>query len=91
MKKRIEIEFDGKDNEGFSEKQILDLNRVLTKAIYAIHEFSNPKKVTVDGNVFWLRGSESRISTDRDCAESKRYPVHHEEPVVMSVPSRLNR
>lgn len=88
MKKRIEIEFDGPD---FTDKQMAELNKALTHAIYSISNFSNPKKVTVDGNVFWLRGSESNNSADRDCAESKRYPVHHEEHVVISVPSRMKR
>ena len=40
MKKRIEIEFDGAD---FTDKQIAELNKVLTRAIYNISNFSNPK------------------------------------------------
>lgn len=82
MKKRIEIEFDGAD---FTHKQVDELNKVLTRAIYAIRNFSNPKKVTVDGNVFWLRTKPHSASK----IEGK-YPVHHEKPIVMNV-SRWNK
>lgn len=78
MKKRIEIEFDGAD---FTDKQIAELNKVLTRAIYNISNFSNPKKVTVDGNVFWLRTKPPVVGK----IEGK-YPLHHEEHIVMSVP-----
>lgn len=82
MKKKIEIEFDGADNGGFTDLQVLELNKILTRAIHQIHEFSNPKKVTVDGNVFWLRGG----ATEPKVAK-KTYPVHHEEHIVMQRPS----
>ena len=84
MKKRIEIEFDGADIDGFTDKQIDELNKILIRAIHQIHEFSNPKKVTVDGNVFWLRGGTIDSNTTK-CS----YPVHHEEHVVMTTPSRV--
>jgi len=82
MKKKIEIEFDGAD---FTEKQMAELNKALTRAIYSISNFSNPKKVTVDGNVFWLRTKPPFVGK----IEGK-YPVHHEEHIVMNVP-RWNR
>ena len=84
MKKRIEIEFDGADKDFLTEKQIDELNKVLTRAIHQIHEFSNPKKVTVDGNVFWLRGGTVDTNSDK-----REYPVHHEDHIVMTTPSRL--
>ena len=86
MKKRIEIEFDGADRDRFSEKQINELSRILTRAIHQIHEFSNPKKVTVDGNVFWLRGG----TVERNVAK-KTYPVHHEDHIIMKTPSRMKK
>lgn len=85
MKKRIEIEFDGIDAKGFTDKQINELNRVLMRAIHQIHEFANPKKVSIDGNVFWLRTSLPSQET------KSSYPVHHEEHIVMTTPSRLRK
>jgi hypothetical protein len=86
MKKRIEIEFDGADRDGLTDVQVLELNKILTRAIHQIHEFSNPKKVTVDGNVFWLRGGapEQKVA-------KKTYPVHHEEHIVMQRPTFKKR
>jgi hypothetical protein len=82
MKKRIEIEFDCAE---FTDKQMDELNKALTRAIYSISNFSNPKKVTVDGNVFWLRTKAPSVGK----IEGK-YPVHHEEHIVMNIP-RWNR
>lgn len=86
MKKKIEIEFDGADRDGFTDLQVLELNKILTRAIHQIHEFSNPKKVTVDGNVFWLRGCAPEPKVDK-----KTYPVHHEEHIVMQRPTFKKR
>lgn len=54
MKKKIEIEF---EEQKFSTSQGLGLNSVLTSAIDAIATkcLLHPKKVTVDGNVAWLK------------------------------------
>ena len=83
MKKKIEIEFDG---DNFTDKQIDELNKALTRAIYSISNFSNPKKVTVDGNVFWLRTkAHSEVKIEG------KYPVHHEEHIVMTTPSRMKK
>ena len=86
MKKKIEIEFDGADRDGFTDLQVLELNKILTRAIHQIHEFSNPKKVTVDGNVFWLRGGAPELMVAK-----KTYPVHHEEHIVMQRPTFKKR
>jgi hypothetical protein len=86
MKKRIEIEFDGADRDGLTDVQVLELNKILTRAIHQIHEFSNPKKVTVDGNVFWLRGGAPEPKVAK-----KTYPVHHEETIVMQRPTFKKR
>jgi hypothetical protein len=86
MKKKIEIEFDGADRDGFTELQVMELNKILTRAIHQIHEFSNPKKVTVDGNVFWLRGGAPEPKVAK-----KTYPVHHEEHIVMQRPTFKKR
>jgi hypothetical protein len=86
MKKRIEIEFDGADRDGLTDVQVLELNKLLTRAIHQIHEFSNPKKVTVDGNVFWLRGGAPEPKVAK-----KTYPVHHEETIVMQRPTFKKR
>jgi hypothetical protein len=86
MKKRIEIEFDGADRDGLTDVQVLELNKILTRAIHQIHEFANPKKVTVDGNVFWLRGGAPEPKVAK-----KTYPVHHEEHIVMQRPTFKKR
>lgn len=90
MKKKIEIEFDGVDSNGFSDNQLSELNRVLTRAIYDIHNFSNPRKVTVDGNLFWIRTSGSG-DVKTDSKSETKYPVHHEEHIVMTTPSRMKK
>ena len=86
MKKKIEIEFDGIDCDGFTDRQITELNRVLTRAIYDIHNFSNPRKVTVDGNVFWLR-TKGNLNIKKE----SKYPLHPEDHIVMKIPSRAKK
>lgn len=50
MKKKIEIEFDNEDRNGFTEVQVDEMNKT-------------PKAIA-----------------------AKKYPVHHEDPIVMSRP-----
>lgn len=82
MKKKIEIEFDGEDKSGFNDVQLEELNKLLMSSILSMMEWSNPKKVTIDGNVFWLR-TENKPTVK---PAHKKYPVHEQSPIVMSRP-----
>lgn len=84
MKKRIEIEFDGEDKNGFTEPQMEELNKLMMTYILQMLEWSSPKKVTIDGNVFWLRSDEKPKATAK-----KKYPVHHEDPIVLNPPKLI--
>lgn len=86
MKKKIEIEFDNEDRNGFTEVQIEELNKLMLTCILGMQEWSSPKKVTIDGNVFWLR-TENKLPK---AVAGKKYPVHHEDPIVMKRPKLTN-
>lgn len=81
MKKKIEIEFDGEDKNGFTEYQIDSLNTLLMNTILEMFKWSTPKKVTIDGNVFWLR-----TENDAKAPIAKKYPLHHEELILLNRP-----
>lgn len=81
MKKKIEIEFDGEDEKGFTDSQLDSLNTLLMNTILEMFKWSPPKKVTIDGNVFWLRGENKAKAPT-----AKKYPVHHEDPIVLNRP-----
>ena len=52
MKKKIESEFEDKELDEGTEYV---LNLILDKAIHYIQTRARIKKVSVDGNVYWLR------------------------------------
>lgn len=81
MKKKIEIEFDGEDKNGFTDSQLDSLNTLLMNTILEMFKWSSPKKVTIDGNVFWLR-TENKTKAPT----AKKYPLHHEDPIVINHP-----
>ena len=58
MKKKIEMEFSGVDT--LSAVDEWTMNRILDDAITKVFKdcSASLKKVTVDGNVYWLRPSE---------------------------------
>lgn len=56
MVKKINIEFDGTDKNGLTELQEEELNKILSAAIVNMDKHASVKKVTVDNNVFYLRG-----------------------------------
>ena len=56
MVKKISIEFDGTDKNGLTELQEDELNKILSAAIAKMEKHASVKKVTVDNNVFYLRG-----------------------------------
>lgn len=58
MIKKINIEFDGPDKDGLNETQLNELNEVLDRAIAGISSVASVKKVTVDGNVYYLRPTD---------------------------------
>lgn len=82
MKKKIEIEFDNEDRNGFTEVQLEEMNKLMLTYILRMQEWSSPKKVTIDGNVFWIRTENKTPKV----AAGKKYPVHHEDPIVMNRP-----
>lgn len=67
MIKKIQIEFDGPDKDGLNDMQVQELNAALDSAIDRMLDYASVKKVTVDGNVYYLRntnGTEDTAETD---------------------------
>ena len=56
MVKKISVEFDGADKDGLTDIQEVELNKILSAAIAKMNKHASVKKVTVDNNVFFLRG-----------------------------------
>ena len=61
--KTIQIEFDGPDKDGLNDMQVQELNEVLDRAIDRMLDYASVKKVTVDGNVYYLRSTNGREET----------------------------
>lgn len=79
MKKKIEIDFEDK----ITNEIVLDaIERALRQAVETVAKWTNIRKVTVDGNVFWLPDPLVQAK----CPVKKEYPVHHEKPIVHRVP-----
>ncbi len=55
MKKKIEIEFSEKELDEVASQ---NLEGILYKVIYDVAVYADVKKVSIDGNVFWLKGKE---------------------------------
>lgn len=55
MKKKIEIEFSEKE---LGEVASQNLEGILYKVIYDVAVYADVKKVSIDGNVFWLKDKE---------------------------------
>ena len=55
MKKKIEIEFSEKELDEVASQ---NLEAILYKVIYDIAVYADVKKVSIDGNVFWLKDKE---------------------------------
>lgn len=60
IKKKIEIEFDEHPESIVQEQAIGYLDGILDMAITTISKEFNVKKVTVDGNVYYLRTEEKK-------------------------------
>lgn len=83
MKKKIEIEFEDK----ITNEIVLDaIERALRQAVETVAKWTNVRKVTVDGNVFWLPDPLVPYIGRAVKEEKKEYPVHHEKPIVHRVP-----
>jgi hypothetical protein len=84
MKKRIEIDFE----DEITNDLVLDvIERAMRQAVEAVAECAKIRKVTVDGNVFWLPDPLDKDEKGPAKKEAKReYPLHHETPVVHRVP-----
>lgn len=79
MKKKIEIDFEDK----ITNEIVLDaIERTLRQAVEMVAKWTNIRKVTVDGNVFWL--PDPLVQSKGPV--KKEYPVHHEKPIVHRVP-----
>lgn len=63
MIKKIQIEFDGPDKDGLNDMQVQELNAVLDRAIDGMLDYASVKKVTVDGNVYYLRTENGTAET----------------------------
>ena len=63
MIKKINIEFDGPDKDGLNDIQTQELNAVLDRAIDGMLDYASIKKVTVDGNVYYLRRENGTAET----------------------------
>lgn len=84
MKKKIEIDF---ENEITNEIVLDAIERALRQAVETVAEWTNIRKVTVDGNVFWLPDPLDKGEKGPAKKEVKKeYPLHHETPVVHRVP-----
>lgn len=80
MKKRIEIDFE----DEITNDLVLDvIERAMRKAVEAVAECAKIRKVTVDGNVFWLPDQQAK---EQNATAKKEYPLHHEAPVVHRAP-----
>ena len=55
MKKKIEIEFSEKELDEVASQ---NLEGILYKVIYDVAVYADVKKVSIDGNVFWLKDKE---------------------------------
>jgi hypothetical protein len=55
MKKKIEIEFTEKELDNVASE---NLEAILYKTIIDIKDYADVKKVSIDGNVFWLKEKE---------------------------------
>ena len=55
MKKKIEIEFTEKELDDVA---TTNLEAILYKVIYDVAVYADVKKVSIDGNVFWLKEKE---------------------------------
>lgn len=55
MKKKIEIEFSEKELDEVASQ---NLEGILYKVIYDVAMYADVKKVSIDGNVFWLKDKE---------------------------------
>ena len=55
MKKKIEIEFTEKELDNVASE---NLDAILYKTILDIKVYADVKKVSIDGNVFWLKEKE---------------------------------
>lgn len=55
MKKKIEIEFTEKELDNVAAQ---NLEAILYKTIIDIKDYADVKKVSIDGNVFWLKEKE---------------------------------
>lgn len=55
MKKKIEIEFTEKELDNVASE---NLEAILYKTILDIKVYADVKKVSIDGNVFWLKEKE---------------------------------
>lgn len=88
MKKKIEIDFDGE----ITNELVLDvIERALRQAVEAVAECAKIRKVTVDGNVFWLPDHPVKEQNGQSKTELKKeYPLHHETPVVHRAPGLWN-
>ena len=84
MKKRIEIDFE----DQITNEIVLDaIERALRQAVETVAKWTNIRKVTVDGNVFWLPDPlVPYIGRPTTKPAKKEYPVHHEKPIVHRVP-----
>ena len=60
IKKKIEIEFDEQPETIVQDQVISYLDGILDMAITTISKEFNVKKVTVDGNVYYLRTEEKK-------------------------------
>ena len=79
MKKKIEIDFE----DQITNEIVLDaIERALRQAVETVAKWTNIRKVTVDGNVFWL---PDPLVQEKGPVK-KEYPVHHEKPIVHRVP-----
>lgn len=88
MKKKIEIDFE----DEITGEIISDvIERAMRQAIETVAKWTSIRKVTVDGNVFWLPDLHSKEDKGPSKREVKReYPLHHETPVVHRVPGLWN-
>lgn len=64
MIKKINIEFDGPDKDGLNDMQVQELNAALDRAIDRMLDYASIKKVTVDGNVYYLRPTDGNEEKD---------------------------
>ena len=84
MKKKIEIDFEDK----ITNEIVLDaIERALRQAVETVAKWTNVRKVTVDGNVFWL---PDPLVQEKKGPAKKEYPLHPEKPIVHRVP-RIKR